>query len=186
MLRQVILFISLGILGLAGCSQEEEFAGPQGGDFVLQSADGPVDSKALRGNVLLIFFGYTHCPDICPASLAAGAQALVALTADERAKTRLIMISVDPERDTPERLKEYTRYFHTGMIGVTGTPEQVENVATSFGAAFAHREPAADGSYAVDHTANIYLVKPDGKLATILQLGTPTDQVVATIRKYLP
>jgi protein SCO1/2 len=170
----------------AGCADDRSPARPQGGDFVLQSADGPIDTKALRGNVLLVFFGYTNCPDVCPASLAAGAQALIALSADERAKTRLIMVSVDPERDTLAKLKAYAAYFHTGMIGVTGTPEEIAAVAKSFGAGYVRQPADASGRYAVDHTSNTYLVGPDGKLAATIPLGTPTVDLVAAIRKQLP
>jgi protein SCO1/2 len=185
MLRQFLL-ICLTTLGLAGCGDRQPGTqGPQGGDFVLQSAAGPIDTKALRGNVLLVFFGYTNCPDVCPASLAAGAQALIALSAEERARTRLIMVSVDPERDTLPRLKEYAAYFHTGMVGVTGTPEEIAAVARSFGAGYVRQPADASGKYAVDHTANTYLVGPDGKLAATIPLGTPTIALVAAIRKQL-
>jgi protein SCO1/2 len=185
MLRRSLLICFLA-LGLASCSDRQPGTqGPQGGDFALQSADGPVDTKALRGNVLLVFFGYTNCPDICPASLAAGAQALISLSADERAKTRLIMVSVDPERDTLAKLKAYAAYFHTGMVGVTGTPEEIATVAKSFGAGYVRQPPDASGRYAVDHTANTYLVGPDGRLAAIIPLGTPTVDLVAAIRKQL-
>lgn len=158
---------------------------PVGGDFVLQSASGPVDSKALRGKVLLVYFGYTHCPDICPASLAAGGQALKALSAEERSRVRLILISVDPERDSVQHLKEYTAFFHPEMIGATGTPEQIAALAKAFGAGYIKRPTAADGSYAVDHTTSTYVVGPDGQLAAVLELGASTDKVVGAIRKLL-
>lgn len=184
-MRQLSILLCALALVLAGCGDPPAAGLPVGGDFVLQSADGPIDTKALRGNVLLVFFGYTHCPDVCPASLAAGAQALVALSTTERAKTRLIMVSVDPERDTPARLKEYANFFHTGMVGVTGTPEQIAAVASSYGAGYLKQPADAQGNYAVDHTANTYLVGPDGKLAAIIPLGTPTASLVAAIRKQL-
>lgn len=159
---------------------------PEGGDFVLQSADGPVDSRALRGKVLLLYFGYSNCPDVCPASLAAGAQALAMLEAGERANTRLIMISVDPERDTPASLKEYATYFHPEMIGATGTPEQIAALAKAYGAGYIRQPPRSDGGYAVDHTTHTYLVGPDGKLSATLPLGTPADARLKEIRKLLP
>lgn len=176
---------------LAACSDSPPPPGgpaarPTGGDFVLQSADGPVDSRALRGKVMLVYFGYTHCPDICPASMAASAQALNQLTAEERAKTRLLMISVDPERDTLPGLKTYATFFHPNMMGVTGTPAEVEAVAKAFGAGYVKQKPDADGRYAVDHSAQTYVVGPDGKLAAVLQLGAEPATVVATIRKLLP
>lgn len=158
---------------------------PTGGDFVLQTADGPIDSKTLRGKVLIVYFGYTHCPDICPASLATGGQALNALKADERANVRLLMISVDPERDNPQHLKEYTSFFHPDMIGATGTPDEIAKIAGSFGAGYIRQTAKADGTYAVDHTTSAYIVGPDGKLAAILDLGANSDKLLATIRQLL-
>lgn len=172
---------------LAGCSDHgaPPPGVPTGGDFVLRSADGPMDTRALRGKVLLIYFGYTHCPDVCPASLAAAAQALNTLSAEERTKVRLIMVSVDPERDTPERLKEYAAYFHPEMIGVTGTPEEIAATARSFGAGYIRQPARPDGSYAVDHTTRTYAMAPDGKLAASLELNAPADKYLETVRGLL-
>jgi protein SCO1/2 len=172
---------------LAGCSDPgtPPPGAPTGGDFVLRSADGPVDTRALRGKVLLVYFGYTHCPDVCPASLAAAAQALHTLSAEERPKVRLIMVSVDPERDTPARLKEYAAYFHPEMIGVTGTPEEIAAAARSFGAGYIRQPARPDGSYAVDHTTRTYVVAPDGRLAASLELNAPADKYLETVRGLL-
>jgi protein SCO1/2 len=158
---------------------------PAGSDFVLQSADGPVDSKALRGKVLLVYFGYTNCPDVCPASLAAGGQVLKALAPEERSRVKMLMISVDPERDTVQHLKEYTAFFHPAMTGITGSPAEIATVAKAFGAGYGKQPAKADGSYAVDHTVATYVVDPAGHLAAVLDLGTPTDKVVATVKKLL-
>ena len=158
---------------------------PPGADFVLQSADGPVDSKALRGKVLLIYFGYTHCPDVCPASLAAGGQAMNALSPAEQARVKMFMVSVDPERDTLQHLKEYTSFFHPQLAGITGTPAQIADLAKAFGAGYIKQTPKADGSYAVDHTVSTYVVDGEGRLVAVLDLGTPTDKLVSTVRKYL-
>ncbi len=158
---------------------------PAGGDFVLQTVDGPFDTKTERGKVLLLYFGYTNCPDICPASLAAGGMALNALTPEERAKVRLLMISVDPERDSLQHLKEYTGFFHPQMLGATGTPAEIAKIAGSFGAGYIKQPAKADGSYAVDHTVSTYVVGPDGKLAAVLDLGTPNEKLLATIRQLL-
>ncbi len=158
---------------------------PPGADFVLQSADGPVDSKALRGKVLLIYFGYTHCPDVCPASLAAGGQAMNALSPTEQARVKMFMVSVDPERDTLQHLKEYTSFFHPQLAGITGTPAQIADLAKAFGAGYIKQAPKADGSYAVDHTVSTYVVDGEGRLVAVLDLGTPTDKLVSTVRKHL-
>lgn len=156
---------------------------PVGGDFVLQSAAGPVDTKSLRGKVLLVYFGYTNCPDICPASLAAGAQALNSLKPEERQRTRLIMISVDPERDTPVRLKDYVAYFHPAMVGVTGTVAEIAAVAKAYGAGYVRQPTRADGAYAVDHSADTYVIGPDGRLAQTLHFAAPAEQVAEAVRK---
>lgn len=180
-----VTFLLAAFLG--GCSDHRTPppGAPAGGDFVLHSADGPVDTKALRGKVLLIYFGYSHCPDVCPASLAAAAQALNALSADERSKVRLIMVSVDPERDTPARLKEYAAYFHPEMTGVTGSAEEIAAVARSFGAGYIRQPARPDGSYAVDHTTRTYVVAPDGSLAASLELNAPADKYLETVRGLL-
>ena len=169
----------------SGMGERVLVARPDGGDFVLQSAAGPVDTKALRGNVLLIYFGYVNCPDICPMSMAAGAAALNALTPAERTRTRMIMVSVDPERDTPAGLKDYVAYFHPAMIGAVGTPAETAAIAKSFGAGYQRQPTRPDGTYAVDHSSQTYVVGPDGKLMDMLPLGIPTDKVVAAVRKLL-
>ena len=187
-MRFLPLFVAVLIAAaLAGCGDNRTTVAPapMGGDFVLQSAAGPVDTKALRGQVLLVYFGYTHCPDVCPASMAAGAQALNALTPGERARTKMIMVSVDPDRDTPAVLKDYAAFFHPAMVGVTGTSAQLEAVARSFGADYSRQPSDANGNYTVAHTASAYLVGPDGKLAAIVPLGASTADIVAAIRKHL-
>jgi protein SCO1/2 len=184
------LAAALVIAVLAACSDSGTgervlVARPAGGDFVLQSAAGPVDTKALRGNVLLIYFGYVNCPDICPVSMAAGAAALNALTPAERAKTRMIMISVDPERDTPAKLKDYVAYFHPAMIGAVGTAAETAVIAKSFGVGYVRQPTRPDGGYAVDHSSQTFVIGPDGKVAELLPMGVPTGKVVATVRKLL-
>ena len=158
---------------------------PPGGDFVLQSADGPVDTQALRGKILLIYFGYTHCPDISPTALATSSQALNTLAAEERARVRLLMVSLDPERDQLPQLQAYTAFFHPAMTGISGTSAEIGRIAGNFGVRYSKQTPKADGSYVVDHTAATYVVGPDGKLAAVLDLGTPSETVVTTIRQLL-
>ena len=168
-----------------GCQPARDPKLPAGADFVLQTADGPLDSKTLRGKVLLVYFGYTNCPDICPASLAAGGNALKALSAEERSKVRLIMVSVDPERDSVQHLKEYTAFFHPEMARATGSPQEVAALAKAFGAGYIRQPAKADGSYAVDHTTATYVVGPDGKLAQVIDLHAGTEAIVAAVRKLL-
>ncbi|MDK9702281.1 MAG: SCO family protein [Sulfuritalea sp.] len=184
------LAAALAIAVLAACSDSGTgervlVARPAGGDFVLQGAAGPVDTKALRGNVLLVYFGYVNCPDVCPMSMAAGAAALNALTPEERARTKMIMVSVDPERDTPAKLKDYVAYFHPAMIGAVGTAEQTAAIAKSFGVGYVRQPTRPDGGYAVDHSSQTFVIAPDGQVAELLPLGVATDKVVTAIRKLL-
>lgn len=159
---------------------------PPGGDFTLQSSTGPISLKDYRGKVVLVYFGYTYCPDICPTALAATADGLKQLTGEELAKVAMVFISVDPERDTPARLKDYVEFFHPNIVGVTGTPDNLAEIAKRYGVFYARQkvETAGDG-YVVDHTSDTYVVGPDGRLLSKISHATPADQVAAEIRKRL-
>ena len=155
------------------------------GEFTLQSADGPVNTRDLRGKLLLVYFGYTYCPDICPTALVNTAQALKLLTPAELAQVKVIFVSVDPERDTPQRLKSYTEFFHPDIVGVTGTPDQVSRVAQQFGAIYARQEIDSKAGYVVDHSAWTHLVAPDGHQAGRIAHGSTPEQIAAEIRKWI-
>ena len=157
-----------------------------GGDFTLQSAAGPVSLQDYRGKLVLLYFGYTYCPDICPTSLAATAEGLKLLAPEELARVAMLFVSVDPERDTPARLKEYAEFFHPDIVGATATPAVVDEVARRYGVFYAKQkvDTAGDG-YVVDHTSDTYVITPDGRLVARIAHGTLPDQVAAVIRKYL-
>ncbi|MCP3868451.1 MAG: SCO family protein [Gammaproteobacteria bacterium] len=158
---------------------------PPGGDFTLRSADGPISLKDFRGNVVFIYFGYTRCPDICPASLGYLSQALDELSEQELKKVRALLVSVDPDRDTPESLKEYVAYFHPSFIAVTGTAEEVAAAAELYGAKYYPVElEGSSFGYAVNHSTVTYLVTPDGELRFIFPHGTPPD-VLAEAASYV-
>lgn len=155
-------------------------AAAQGGDFTLQSADGPVSLKDLRGKVVLLYFGYTFCPDVCPTSLALIAQALKQLAPEEQAKVQLVFVSVDPERDTPRHIKEYVAFFRPGSIGLTGTPEQVARAAKQYGAVYRKQAVTSAAGYVVDHSSYTYILGPDGALrGKVLHAATPAEMVQA-------
>lgn len=158
---------------------------PQGGDFTLDAASGPFDLKAQRGKVVLIYFGYTFCPDICPTNLMLMAQAFNALDKDELARVQGVFISVDPERDTLDRLAAYTKYFHPSIIGVTGKPEHIAQIAKQYGAVYRKVEDESQGGYLIDHSANTYVIAPDGSLNTILPHATPPEEILKVIRNLL-
>jgi protein SCO1/2 len=159
---------------------------PAGGDFTLTSASGPVALADYRGKAVLVYFGYTYCPDICPTSLAATAAGLNQLSAEELAQVAVIFISVDPKRDTPARLKEYAEFFHPAIVGITGTAEEVADVSRRYGVFYAEQkvDTAGDG-YVVDHSSETYVIARDGRLLGKLPHGAPPEQVVAEIRNVL-
>ena len=137
-----------------------------GGDFTLRSADGPLSLKDLRGKVVILFFGYTSCADVCPISLATIANAFSKLTHVELKRIRSLFISLDPERDTPERLRKFTGYFHPNIIGVTGIPEVVADVAQKYGVEMEKNESNNSSlGYTISHTTNIFVVGPDGEIS---------------------
>lgn len=193
LLALVAAILAAAVLGLALFWQPDipeipmpRASVPSGGDFVLQSADGPVDLRDFRGRLTLVYFGYTFCPDVCPTSLAATSEGLKQLTPDEAARVAMLFVSVDPERDTPARLKEYAQFFHPGIIGVTGKPEELAGIARRYGAFYAREAIATAGDgYVVDHTSDTYVVGPDGRLLGKIGHATPPGEVVATIRNYL-
>lgn len=193
LLALVAAILAAAVLGLALFWQPDipeipmpRASVPSGGDFVLQSADGPVDLRDFRGRLTLVYFGYTFCPDVCPTSLAATSEGLKQLTPDEAARVAMLFVSVDPERDTPARLKEYAQFFHPSIIGVTGRPEELAGIARRYGAFYAREAIATAGDgYVVDHTSDTYVVGPDGRLLGKIGHATPPGEVVATIRNYL-
>lgn len=159
---------------------------PSAGDFTLQSANGPVSLKDYRGRLVLVYFGYTYCPDICPTSLALTSEALRRLTPEEQARVASIFISVDPERDTPARLKEYVEFFHPGLVGLTGSKEALAEAAFRYGVFFARQKlDSAGNGYVIDHTADTYVIGADGQLLDKIPHATPPDQVVTKLRQYL-
>lgn len=159
---------------------------PSGGDFTLDGPTGPVSLHDLAGKLVLLQFGYTYCPDICPTSLTILAQGLGRLTPQELARVQPIFVSVDPERDTVARLAEYTAFFHPGILGLTGPTARLQEVAGRYGAVFVRQENASAGGYVIDHTALTYLVDAQGRLVASLPHATPPEQLLAEIRKHLP
>ena len=139
---------------------------PEGSNpaFALTAPDGTaVTQQTYRGKWLVIYFGYTICPDVCPTTMMEIAGALKALGPRADA-VQAIFITVDPQRDTPKVLNEYLKSFDPRLIGLTGTPTQIAAAAKAFHV-FYERNDTGDGSYLYDHSAFIYLVNPDGKFA---------------------
>lgn len=121
----------------------------------------PFTQANLQGKWTLVFFGFTHCPDICPTTMATLNKVIEPLKDGEKEKVQVVLLSVDPERDTVEKLAQYVPYFNPGFIGLTGNPFQVLNLATQLGVAYT-KVPLEGDDYTVDHSGNIVLINPRG------------------------
>jgi protein SCO1/2 len=136
------------------------------------------------GKVLVVFFGYTQCPDVCPTSLAELAQVMQVLGSDA-SRVQVVMITVDPERDTPEVMKQYVQTFNPAFVGLTGTPEQVKQAAASFKVYYA-KVPAKNGKdYSMDHSAAFYLLDAKGEARVLAGNGTDVDSLAHDIKALL-
>jgi len=157
-----------------------------GGDFTLQSSDGPVSLSDYKGKVVVLYFGYAFCPDVCPTSLGLLSQAFRILEQNELDNIQALFISVDPERDTVDKLKKYADAFHPSIKGITGTPIQIADVASRYGASYMKVElPDSALGYAVDHSSRYYLVNREGKLNKLVSHGTSPNVIAAQIRSLL-
>lgn len=159
---------------------------PPGGDFILQSADGPVSLNGLQGKAVLIYFGYSKCPDLCPMSLAIMGQALNALAEPELTRVQGLFISLDPNRDTPANLKDFAAYFHPNLLGLTGSEEVVKQVAANYGVKHYQVERAGSAlGYSVNHSSTVFLVDPAGELRFIFPHATPAGVLLEAVRYVL-
>lgn len=156
-------------------------------DFTLPASTGQsARLSEYRGRVVLLFFGYTACPDVCPTTLAdiKGALAQVGAGAQE---VTVLFITVDPARDTPTHLAEYLGYFHeVGYVGLSGSEAETAAIAYQYGAKFQREEGAtATGGYTMAHTSRLFLINRQGEWAMTMNYGTPPDQLAANLRYWL-
>jgi protein SCO1/2 len=157
---------------------------PIGGPIHLTDQDGkPFDSASLDGKPYAVFFGFTHCPDACPTTLSEIARAEDEIGAPAKELTTLF-VTVDPERDTPAVLKEYISNFSGNTVALSGTPEQVAQVAKDY-RVFYKKVPTSDGGYTMDHTAVLYLMNRDGKFEDVIAYSEEHDRYVAKLKKLL-
>jgi protein SCO1/2 len=155
-----------------------------GGPFKLTDQNGQaVTDQDLKGHPFLVFFGFTHCPDVCPTTLFEVSEILRALGPDAD-RMRALFITVDPERDTPALMKDYLSSFDPHLAGLTGDPAAVAAVAKAYRVYF-KKVPLDQGGYTMDHTAIIYLMDKDGRFVSPFSLKRTTEAAAADLRKYL-
>lgn len=142
----------------------------------LVSPDGPFDLADLAGHPVLLFFGYTHCPDVCPMTVG---QLVLAL--DHRPDTRVVFVTVDPERDTQAALADWTRYLQHGFVGLTGSPTAIRAAADAYGVRYARVDSGSAAGYSMSHTAFVYLIDADGRRRVTFPFGTGWATMVRAI-----
>ena len=155
------------------------------GSFTLQSADGPVSLSDFKGRVVVLYFGYTSCPDICPTSLATMTTALKSLSQEENKQVQPIMISLDPERDTAEKLKEYVGFFMATMLGLTGSKENIVRIAKDYHVNFRKTDVDSALGYVVDHASIYFIIGKDGHLFSHLLHDATPQEITAKVRKAI-
>lgn len=156
-----------------------------GGDFLLPSTRGDLlDTARLRGKVVLLNFGFTSCPDVCPMVLARLKQVLAELGPDA-ASTQVVFVSFDPERDSVEHMKPYLAHFDPAIIGATGSTDEIAAVARQYGVIYAKQDSGSAAGYAFAHSDFIYLIDPAGRVRKLYDTKAPTTEITADVRTLL-
>lgn len=194
--RLVLAGAAAATLLLAGCDQfstptKAAFTGVDitGADYAqklsLKDPDGKQRSlEEFKGKVVVVFFGFTQCPDVCPTTMAELAEVKRSLGADGD-KVQGIFVSVDPERDTPELLKAYVGNFDPGFVALRGTPEETKAAAREFKVFYTKVPGKTEGAYSVDHTAGSYLFDPQGKVRLFTRYGSGAQALASDIKALL-
>lgn len=153
-------------------------------NFEVMSDKGVVKLSDFRGQKTLVYFGYGLCPDICPTTLAAMGDALAMLSPSELNSTKAVFITVDPERDTPQKLGEFARYFHPSIIGSATNLDDTQKYASNYGVKYQKiPQPNSSIGYSVAHSADLYVIGEDGKLESVLPFGVTPQEIATAIRK---
>jgi protein SCO1/2 len=181
----LVLFVALG---LAACSKDVKWkllnlTGVMPTlQFHLHDDQGqPVTADKYRGKIVMLYFGYTHCPDVCPTTMAKMAQALSSLGADAD-KVRMLFVSVDPARDKPGQLKSYTAAFSPQIDGLSGTQEQLRTLTKRYRVTYGYGKPDKDGNYEVTHSSAVFVFDTHGKTRLMAQSDDTADAVAHDLR----
>ncbi|MFZ5819909.1 MAG: SCO family protein [Chloroflexota bacterium] len=195
-----LLWVGAGLLALVGAAmaallffpKDDSFRGtlydpalPAPGFELTQGKGSTFRLGEMRGVVTLLFFGYTSCPDVCPTTLSELRRVLDGLGADAD-RVQVVFVTVDPERDTPEKLGQYVAMFNPSFIGLSGSVQALETVWRDYGVYRAVQQmPNSATGYLVDHTARLYVIDPDGNLRLSFSYGTPVDDILHDLRILL-
>ncbi len=152
-------------------------------NFMLTAHTGqPVSLHDYQDKVVMLYFGYTFCPDACPATMSHLAQAMEKLTSTQQEQIQVFMVTVDPERDTKEQLADYMAYFHPSFVGLTGTADEIAQVATPLGIYYRQEAGTAASGYLVNHTTSVLVIDKKGYLRLTYPFNTPVEEIAADMR----
>jgi len=157
-----------------------------GGPFQLVDQHGAMRTdQDFRGSYMLMYFGFTYCPDTCPTALLKIANALEELDVAKAERIVPVFISVDPERDTPDVLRSYAGHFHPRLVALSGTPKELERLGRAYGVFFAKVPTGPPGEYLMDHTSFVYLIGPDGKYIEHFESDASVGDLVAALQRHV-
>ncbi len=192
--RGLTLLVLSGVVWLAGCGEGDSSAAFHSTDitgadfgkrFDLVDHDGkPRQLEDFRGKVVVLFFGFTHCPDVCPTTLAEF-NAVFSRLGDKARRVQVLFVTVDPERDTPEVLRSYVTAFNPAFLGLTGTPAQIADVGEEFRIIYKKVEGSRPGNYSVDHSAGTYIFDAEGRLRLYARYGQGAESLSSDIERLL-
>lgn len=155
-------------------------------NFTLQDGSGRSISLAeMRGKVVVVYFGYTHCPDVCPTTMSTYARAIEQLPENLRDDIRVVMVSVDPRRDTPEIMAKYVAHFSPEFVGLSGSEDEINAVIAAWNLNVECGEPSADGSYSVGHPASSFVLDKSGRQRLIVPHDMPVETLAADLKLLL-
>ncbi|MEI9803676.1 MAG: SCO family protein [Pseudolabrys sp.] len=175
-----VFFYATGQLGSGGGPGPSAIGGP----FKLIDQDGKqITEQDMKGRPFLVFFGYTHCPDVCPATLFDVSELMRAMGPDAD-RTGALFVTVDPERDTPAIIKDYLSSFDPHVRGATGDPKAIDAAEKAY-RVYAKKIPGEHGDYSMDHTALVYLMDKQGRFVAPFSLKRRPEDAAAELRKYL-
>ncbi|MBB6306584.1 SCO family protein [Xanthobacter tagetidis] len=178
-----VLVVAVGLLLPGPTRSTGQGVAAVGGPFTLVDQNGATVTEAsLKGKPTLIFFGFTHCPDVCPTALFEMSEIFAALGPDAN-RLQAFFVSVDPERDTPEVLKSYLGSFAPQLRGLSGTPEQVEAIKKAY-RVYSRKVPLTGDDYTMDHTAVVYLMDKTGIFAAPFNAKRPPAEAAAELKRY--
>jgi protein SCO1 len=186
-----VLALCASLMGLSACADKPSFRNTDitgaefAREFALTDHNGQARTLAdFKGKAVVVFFGFTQCPDVCPTTLAEMTEAVKQLGSDGN-KLQVLFITIDPERDTPELLKKYVPAFHPSFLGLTGNAEAIAKVAKEFKVFYQKSAGKTPGSYTMDHTANSYVFDPQGRVRLVVKHGLGAEPLVHDLKQLL-